>query len=526
MLSLKPRAIALCAAVTVACTSMGVGLPAAIAEDKNLSIEQTLGDANLQAAAQIDTTQTVKLNIYKYDGEYEDVEGAPQNAQPLAGVTFKVEKVKDDAGNAFDLTKAASWKKLNDIVSAENANATIAALQADDSVAEQSKETDGQGLAAFEFANGAGVYRVTETQTPEGYSVTSPFLITLPTPNGDGDQWVYERTVYPKNQKIEPIKEVNDDTAALGGTLSYRLSSRVPSTNLTQFKITDDLVENLQYVDGSLKVTVAARTAQAGDIPTLVDTEDFTTTTGSNPGDEIVVDFTEKGLAKLEAFYKTHTDAQVFVEFDATIVSLPDNGRIDNKATFDINSKSYSTTRDEDNPTRTTFGNLTITKTAGEENVPANELEGAEFELYHCTNDSGAWTLKGNALKTATQSTGVEQQEKLTTKVVSDEAKAQGFGIPIKSYSTGSGESANKFCVIETKAPAGFVRNPEVIPVVVTENENGPAELTAEVENQRTTFLNQLPSTGAWGIVLVFLVGLALLARGLYTTRRDSKATA
>ena len=47
--------------------------------------------------------------------------------------------------------------------------------------------------------------------------------------------------------------------------------------------------------------------------------------------------------------------------------------------------------------------------------------------------------------------------------------------------------------------------------------------LAVSVDNQRNSVLGQLPATGAWGIILVFLVGLALLARGIYTSYKDSR---
>ncbi|MDU3176028.1 MAG: SpaA isopeptide-forming pilin-related protein, partial [Corynebacterium striatum] len=100
---------------------------------------------------------------------------------------------------------------------------------------------------------------------------------------------------------------------------------------------------------------------------------------------------------------------------------------------------------------------------------------------------------------------------------------AQGYGVPISSFAANTGTTNNDYCVLETKAPEGYVRNPEPQHVTIDVNAR---TLAVSVENQKNNIINQLPATGAWGIVLVFLVGLLLLARGLYTSYKDNRAQA
>ena len=103
------------------------------------------------------------------------------------------------------------------------------------------------------------------------------------------------------------------------------------------------------------------------------------------------------------------------------------------------------------------------------------------------------------------------------------EAKAAGYAIPIQSFAAETGVKSKDYCVLETKAPKNFVRNE--VPQHVTVDPAAKT-LAVTVDNQRNSVLGQLPATGAWGIILVFLVGLALLARGIYTSYKDSRSAA
>ena len=45
-----------------------------------------------------------------------------------------------------------------------------------------------------------GLYLVVETKVPEMVTSTcNPFFISLPMTSGDGNGWIYDVTVYPKN---------------------------------------------------------------------------------------------------------------------------------------------------------------------------------------------------------------------------------------------------------------------------------------------------------------------------------------
>ncbi len=512
MTTFSKKLVATVAASTIALSTAALGAPSALAQDPSATTPSGVPAAPTasESANLIDANAEVKLDIQKYEGEPGEGSGAPQDTsklKPVPGVQFKIERIE-----GVDLTTAQGWGEL--------AGMTPADLKGKTATEVATIETGADGKATIDTGSNAefkvGVYRVTELQKG-GYTVAPPFLITLPYSGTDG-KWVYERTVYPKNQNVQPNKQVDASKTSLGSNMTYTINAPVPAGNLTQFEIKDPLVSNLELQTGSVKVTADGVQLAAG--------TDYNLTTDSNT---VNVVFTDDGRAKLQQARKANAGMQVHVAFDAKVVSLPENGQINNTATITLPNGGTITTDVDNNgvkqPTSTTFGNLEITKTAEAESDP--KLNGANFELYRCEDPEkdGKWNVLGDALNVATAQDGKTLNTTLTTGDTANKvSKANAYGIPISTTAGGAtGTQTFDYCVIETKAPEGFVRDPE--PRHVTVDAENRA-MTVNVDNKKDSILGQLPATGAWGIVLIFLLGLALLARGLYTSYRDNKEQA
>ncbi len=126
-----------------------------------------------------------------------------------------------------------------------------------------------------------GLYLIVETKVPENVvSTTDPFLISLPmtSVNGTnatdgGSRWIYDVTVYPKNQTGDPtlektLRESKSDTgktdayahtgtASGGDIVEYRIVSTLPtitseSTYLTTYTFVDTLSKGLSYAKGDV----------------------------------------------------------------------------------------------------------------------------------------------------------------------------------------------------------------------------------------------------------------------------------
>lgn len=481
--------------------------------------------APAQAADTIDPNAAVTLNIYKYVGDPVSPQPAPGTAptglDPLPGVTFEVKRLTN-----VDLTTSAGWATLSSVTAAQLSDGDTANDGGVTLGGPVTKVTDAQGLASFTNPDiKVGAYLVTEKQLGN-YTVAAPFIVTLPHEGANG-AWDYTQNVYPKNQKIQPTKAVNDDKATLGQNIDYTVNLPVPAGDLTAFGMEDQLVADLTLV--ASPVTVKASNTKV----TLDPATDYTIDTANN---KLTVTFTEAGRKKLQEQRVSDPALAVSVGFSATVKSIPTSGVITNTATL-IGPNGMRITTDVDkngdgkpDPASTTFANLVVTKTgpAGTDNAALN---GAVFELYRCTETapgSGKYALSDNALTMWT--TDAEGKKVTSTTITTAKgvtggaaSTAQAFDVPVSSTNTdATGTIPETYCVLETDAPAGFVRNPEPILVTYTPGEGGNAgTLTASVMNQKNTILGKLPATGAWGVGLILLLGLVLVIRGIVTSRRD-----
>lgn len=499
MTTISRRLAAVIAAGALTFGGTFVGVPVAYGQ---AGTETPAPVATPAPAGIIDPAHAVSLTINKYLGEPGNT-STPVPDSPQ--VKFRIEKV-----SGIDLNTQQGWTDLAALTAASapiDAGFTAVELP----IVGGKATINTAGNSQFTV----GVYRVTELNTA-GYSTAAPFLVTLPFSNTDGT-WNYDQVVNPKNQSVQPNKQADDSQATLGGTMGYTINAPVPAGAMDRFVITDPLQAGLTLNAGSAQV-IATGTAA----PALTATTDYTI---SEAGNTLTVTFTRSGLDKLEAARKTDPSLQVSVKFTAKVSSIPAGGTIVNTATISLpNGASVTTDVDTDTdpttpavPTSTTFGDLTITKTGG----TATEMNGAQFQIYQCQPDAanaGKYQLLGAPLTLATAADGTATNATLTT--ANDTALA--YGLPASSFSGGAtGTVANTYCALETKAPAGYVRNPE--PQLIN-YDAASRKFSVTINNVKDSIIGQLPATGAWGIVLIFIVGLLLLARGLYTSYKDNKA--
>lgn len=151
-----------------------------------------------------DTTKTGSITIHKYEynknsenhatGE-EDRTQLPEDATPLQGAGFTIYKV----AGVNDLTKyynanPESLPSVDEYLIDGKIN--------DSKVLEEIPEakTDKDGIAKFNNL-ALGFYVVVETTTPDKVTTpVEPFIVSVPMTTKDGDNWLYDVHVYPKNK--------------------------------------------------------------------------------------------------------------------------------------------------------------------------------------------------------------------------------------------------------------------------------------------------------------------------------------
>lgn len=155
--------------------------------------------------ATIDTTKTGSITIHKYEynesggeagtGETTDVNKVPSDAKALEGAGFTIYKVADiDALAKYYKANPESLPSVDDYLTDGEIN--------DSKVLETKSEvkTDNAGIAKFDNLE-LGFYVVVETTTPDKVTTpVEPFIVSVPMTTKDGDNWLYDVHVYPKNK--------------------------------------------------------------------------------------------------------------------------------------------------------------------------------------------------------------------------------------------------------------------------------------------------------------------------------------
>lgn len=142
---------------------------------------------------------SITIHKYEYNGK-EEIKGtgsekdkAPDGAKALEDVGFTIYKVADEK----DLEKYYSINPtaLPSVKDYTTEKGEIKGTKVGDEIT-----TDKDGIAKFENL-ALGFYVVVETKTPDKVTTAiNPFLVSVPMTTTDGENWLYDVHVYPKNK--------------------------------------------------------------------------------------------------------------------------------------------------------------------------------------------------------------------------------------------------------------------------------------------------------------------------------------
>lgn len=188
--------------------------------------------------------------------------------------------------------------------------------------------TDANGHAAATNLP-VGLYLIIETKVPANVKTTvDPFFVTIPMTDVNGDGWMYNLTLYPKNQTDYPTidKQVrqNDDavingkpaygdtaTGSAGDKMDYKVIAKIPeidskATWLQAYKFTDKIDHGLTYnKDTTIKFYKSKSDAEAGDV---------------NKDDNVVATW-DKNSSKFSATYSGITS-----DSHGMVITMTDSG--------------------------------------------------------------------------------------------------------------------------------------------------------------------------------------------------------
>lgn len=181
----------------------------------------------------IDTSKTGSITIHKYEyngsevsptptavaGTGQSGQTVPDGAVPLKGAGFTIYKVADaDALNTYYGISSTGLPEASDYYNAEaDGTYTVDTAQYPEI---DTQTTGDNGIAAFSDL-ALGIYLVIETTTPAQVTTPiAPFLVSVPMTTTEGNDWLYDVHVYPKNRTTYggvSLKKTGNSNAVLAG---------------------------------------------------------------------------------------------------------------------------------------------------------------------------------------------------------------------------------------------------------------------------------------------------------------------
>lgn len=483
----------------------------------------------------------------------------------------------------LEATAAKDKKTANGFMTGNNAE--FVKYDANGEGVEASKgktcETVDDGSCSFTNLK-MGLYYVEETdvsgaqlkdgKTWKPVSITKgvdPFFVTTPLANESKKTWLYEVNVYPKNDtsndlpKKTPANTPNklniakDDSTTMSWDITIPLNLIAPATQFTTIKFTDPLMKDLEFDSASgisnVKISKFAKGSDTasttnGDSKDLTKDTDYAvnadatkTYTVNNESKNftlVTVNLNESGLNKANELYAKRGDNVLKLTAKITAKVKPGATKVVNVINTEVNNTVTGQKNDPkpcvptsgkpcDNPGQSVsnFATLKVTKVNEQTGQDKKTLKGAEFEVY---------AMKDNA--TSTTNADVTGNDKGNKKVEGVTLTTGDNGEASVELFIGNGDTTSKkYCIVETKAPAGYQSSdkPTCYDLTVESAANAATNNSKEVVNKLSTALDKivgaLPMTGARGLVLLTAFGIVGLGGTLFyiiTRRRKEQEEA
>ncbi|WP_068801290.1 SpaH/EbpB family LPXTG-anchored major pilin [Corynebacterium phoceense] len=474
----------------IAGLALGVSAPGALAQENPGAEQGAVNKAN------IDFTKKGSITLYKKKGAEtanratgKEMAGVPGEA--LSGVTYKITKLNYDLQNG----DWATFPKTAADAKGHETDTTVEGITGDD------------GKVAFENLD-LGIYLVEETKAPAGIVAGAPFIVSVPMVNEASDAWNYDVVAYPKNTETKTEKTVKDADKHIQDAYTYTINADAPTfgtdKTLKKFVFSDQLDARLEFDE--------VTEVKAGDV--VLTEGDYTIDApAAGNTNTLTVTLTDQGLAKVAS------GAKMSLTFAVKRKEVGDTTELKNQGTVIFNNPN--TDKDVENKTNevvTYHGKLKVVKKDGKE--AGKVLQGAEFELYRCASAQ-------DKLENPLTVNGVD---KWTT---GEDGTITIDGLHVTDFADNAQVTdVKKFCLKETKAPAGYALPEKNITEIDFTRDNiaktgelkgdDKVTLVSEIENIKRDTPN-LPMTGGAGVGILAAIGAAIVAAGAWFARRTAR---
>ena len=415
-----------------------------------------------------------------------------------------------------------------------------------------------------------GLYLVVETRVPENVTSTcNPFLVSLPMTTIDGSEWIYDLTVYPKNQTGNPdlektvresknstgkhngsLTDITDGfehtaTASVGDVVDYQIISTLPTitskaSSLSEYTYVDTLSKGIRDNKNDVVIEFFRDAGCTDKIATWGEDSGKFTVTYDDTANTMTIRMTESGLSEIneattvytDSVKRGYSDCTMRITYAATLTSDAKMGDKDNPNEVELTWKRTNTTYYDtlkDCCHVYTYG-IDVLKQFSD---GKGSVQSVKFNLYNDTDGvyvvadlkDGVYYAKGIAAKKADATTFVPN--------------AQGH-IVVK------GLEDDAYSLTEIATDKGYVLLKDAVKIVITTKENGACEkcgaklltASATVNGKDATMTDgnaivpltvvnnpgfDLPKTGGYGTWMFTIGGVALLGAAAFIVIRSRK---
>lgn len=521
-----------------------------------LLVTTFIGALSTYAAA----PDTGNLHIHKYwvDKENPHPTGKENNGEeqfdisnpPVSGVGFDVFKVGAleliDGNSATDDEKEAhavpnggtGWtykKNTSGKLEVSNGGKTYT-YSLGSNLNGSSRVTNASGELEFQALT-KGYYYVEENLTygtpkigedaVEIASKVKPFVVAVPMTAPNGESWLEDVHVYPKNEGLNPEKTSEMPSVNVGDEVTWSITADIPTdfSDYTYFSAIDGLDEKVNFVTDSVEVYGTEADGKTKVLEGLSDPDDYKVThSAADPSnkEKVVVALTPEGIAK---FAGTQAAAKIRIDLGTTVnskINDVENNTVENKAEISYKNSTTTDGKIETLAAGINTGEVSIKKTDQDE----DDLPNAKFKLYY-VEGSDKYNLYKNdtgAIK------GVKVGENVPTGYSLYEAVSGADGVALfsglkthKSFDdNGDPKDPITYYIEETKAPDGY--NLLQDPVQVSFADENDKHVVAKGIVNKKGFT--LPNTGGIGMILLVVIGIVFIGLAIILTMSKKKKTA
>ena len=430
-------------------------------------------------------------------------------------------------------------------------------------------ETDATGHASASDME-QGLYLVVETRVPENVTSTcNPFFVSLPMTTVDGGEWIYDLTVYPKNQTGNPdlektVREAKNSTgkhngsltdikdgfehtatASVGDIVDYQIISTLPTitskaSSLSEYTYVDTLSKGIKYNKNDVVIEFFKDAGCTEKIATWDENSGKFIVAYDAAANTMTIRMTDTGLSEINEAATVYTDSvkcgysdcTMRISYAATLTADAKMGDTDNPNEVELtwrrtNNTYFDTLKDCCHVY--TYG-IDILKQFSDN---GGNLRNVKFRLHNDTDD---------VYVVADLKDGVYYAKGITSK----KSDATTFIPNSSGHIVVKGLEDDAYSLTEIATDKGYVLLKEAVKIVITTKENGACEkcgaklltASATVNGKDVTMTDgnaivpltvvnnpgfDLPKTGGYGTWMFTIGGVVLLGAAAFIVVKSRK---